>query len=290
MIIPTHNRAATIVRAVESVLRQSYKKFELIVVDDASGDETLSILKKYPEARTLVMDSSQGVSAARNRGVAVSDGEWLAFLDSDDEWLSGKLEKQLERARRDKVPLVHSEEIWIRGGRRVNPKKKHCKFGGDIFDKCLKLCLISPSSVVMRRELFDEMGGFDEEFPVCEDYDLWLKITSLYRVGFVPEPLIVKYGGHSDQLSRRYKCMDYWRVRALERILFTRTFEPERRQRVVEEMCFKAGVLAKGMEKHENRENLAYIKDILWRFGGSPDGRRGGWGCCQIPADGAIHS
>ena len=239
----------------------------MIVVDDAGEDDTPILLEKRPRVRTIILESRRGVSAARNAGVAASSGEWVAFLDSDDEWLPRKLEMQLELAEREGVSLVHSEEIWIRNGRRVNPKKKHRKSGGDIFERCLKLCLISPSAVVMRRELFDRTGGFDEDFPVCEDYDLWLKITSLHRVGFVPEPLIVKYGGHPDQLSRRYKCMDYWRVRALERILDLRAFKPERRQKIIDEILWKAEVLAKGMEKHGNREHLPYIKGILWCFG-----------------------
>ena len=267
VIIPTYNRATTILRAVKSVLSQSHQERELIVVDDAGEDGTHSLLDKWPEIKTIVFDSPQGVSAARNAGVAASCGEWIAFLDSDDEWLPGKLEKQLEWAKRERCSLVHSDEIWIRNGVRVNPHKKHRKSGGDIFERCLKLCLISPSAVVMKRELFDEMGGFDVDFPVCEDYDLWLKITSLYCVGFVPEPLVIKYGGHPDQLSRRYKCMDYWRVRALERILVLRVFDRERRQRVVDEMVWKAGVLAKGMEKHGNQEHRDYIERILCKFG-----------------------
>ena len=266
VVIPTHNRAATIERAVESVLAQTYKNIELIVVDDAGQDETLSLLKKYSSVKTIVLNAPAGVSAARNRGVRASRGEWVAFLDSDDEWLPDKLEKQRKLLRREETPLVHSEEIWIRNGRRVNSKKKHRKSGGDIFERCLKLCLISPSAVVMKRTLFDEMGGFDENFPVCEDYDLWLKITSLHPVAFVPEPLIVKYGGHPDQLSRRYKCMDLWRVRALERILSLRTLGGERRQRVVEEMLYKARILAQGMEKHENREHLPYVRSVLERY------------------------
>ena len=270
VIIPTFNRAATILRAVKSVLQQSYKDFELIVVDDASHDETRSILEKQSDVKALYLDSSQGVSNARNRGVAVSKGKWVAFLDSDDEWLPHKLEKQLDWVERERISVVHSEEIWIRNGRRVNPKKKHAKCGGDIFERCLKLCLISPSAVMMRRELFEEMGGFDVEFPVCEDYDLWLKITSLYPVGFVSEALIIKYGGHPDQLSRQYKCMDYWRVRALERILNLRNFDLERRQKVIDEMCQKAVILAKGMEKHKNWEYRPYIKTILQKF--DPDG------------------
>lgn len=266
VIIPTHNRAASILRAVESVLQQSYENIELIVVDDGSEDQTSAILQGHSGVQIISWDVRRGVSVARNKGVAASTGEWIAFLDSDDEWMPAKLEKQLDLASRERVPLVHGEEIWIRNGRRVNPKKKHRKYGGDIFERCLKLCLISPSAVLIRRDVFEETGGFDEDFPVCEDYDLWLKITSLHRVGFVADPVLIKYGGHSDQLSRHYKCMDYWRVLALERILALRALDPERRQRVVDEMLVKARVLEKGMVKHGNREHLPYIQNILQNF------------------------
>ena len=263
VVIPTYNRASTILRAVDSVLKQSHKNIDLIVVNDGSEDETQDILERKKGIRILSWEVRRGVSAARNEGVAASKGEWIAFLDSDDKWMPKKLEIQLDLAEREEVPLVHGEEVWIRNGRRVNPKKKHQKFGGNIFEKCLKLCLISPSAVLIKRDVFDDVGGFDESFPVCEDYDLWLKITSLHRVGFVSDPVIIKYGGHSDQLSRRYKCMDYWRVFALERILTLRTFDPGRRQKVIDEMIFKARVLEKGMLKHENREHLPYIQNIL---------------------------
>ena len=268
VIIPTHNRAATISRAVESVLRQSYKHIEIIVVDDGSEDETQNILKSQQGVKIISLDATRGVSAARNEGVAVSSGEWIAFLDSDDEWMPEKLDKQLELANRENLPLIHGEEIWIRNGKRVNPKNKHQKSGGDIFEKCLKLCLISPSAALIKRDVFEEMGGFDEKFPVCEDYDLWLKITSLYRVGFISVPILIKYGGHSDQLSRRYKCMDYWRVLSLERILALRIFENKRKQKVIDEMLAKARVLEKGMIKHDNREHLPYIQNIIATYDG----------------------
>ena len=267
VVVPTFNRAGTLLRAVKSVLQQSYKPSEIIVVDDGSEDETQEILREYDGVEVVLQDKQRGVSAARNKGVAVSTGDWIAFLDSDDEWMPEKLEKQMILAECEKNPLIHGEEIWIRHGRRVNPKRKHKKSGGDIFENCLKLCLISPSAVLIRRELFEEMGGFDENFPVCEDYDLWLKITSLYRVGFVSDPILIKYGGHPDQLSHRYKCMDYWRVLALERILSLRNFDTKRRQSVVDEMIAKARVLEKGMIKHENREHLHYIQKILATYG-----------------------
>ncbi len=270
VVIPTFNRAHVLERAIDSVFEQTFQDFELLIVDDGSTDNTQELLEKRyageSKLRYLKMQN-RGVSAARNLGVVESKGEWIALLDSDDEWLPQRLEKQwrlLER--RPDLKLIHGEEIWIRRGRRVNPKKIHQKFGGVIFEKCLPLCLISPSAVLIKKTLFDEIGLFDEEFIVCEDYDLWLRITSLYPVGFVEEPIIIKYGGHRDQLSARFKAMDYWRVRSLERILETRSLERQTRMKVVEEILKKASLLERGYIKHSNLKNLVYIQGLLERF------------------------
>ena len=211
VIIPTFNRAHVLLKAIDSVLKQTYKNFEVIVVDDGSTDGTTELLSSYiKEGKILYLkQENKGVSSARNFGVKSSKGDWLAFLDSDDEWLKHKLQKQVELlTERPDLRLVHGEELWVRNGKRVNQKKIHQKFGGFIYEKCLPLCLISPSAVMIERKLYEEMGGFDEEFTVCEDYDLWLKITSLYEVGFVSDPIIYKYGGHEDQLSHKYFAMD----------------------------------------------------------------------------------
>ncbi len=100
--------------------------------------------------------------------------------------------------------VCHTDEIWIRNGRRVNARKKHGKKGGWIFQHCLPLCAMSPSSIMIHRDVFTALGGFDERLPACEDYDLWLRITARYPVLFTRQPLIEKYGGHDDQLSRKY--------------------------------------------------------------------------------------
>ena len=171
VIIPTYNRASFISRAVESVLNQSFKKWELIIVDDGSTDNTQDILKIYENQTRikLLKTKNRGVSAARNLGVRQALGYWIAFLDSDDQWLPEKLEKQMrESLKNPGVSIIHGNEIWIRRGVRVNPMKKHQKKGGDIFSQALGLCCISPSTVLIKKKLFDEVGGFRENFPVCE--------------------------------------------------------------------------------------------------------------------------
>ena len=226
VVIPTCNRADLILRALASVRAQTRPPTEVLVVDDGSTDATVERVRAaFPEV-TLLEQKNRGVSAARNAGIQKARGTWIALLDSDDEWLPQKLERQLRATENDNdndndndTFLCHTDEIWIRDGRRVNPMKKHQKYGGRIFERCLPLCVISPSSVLLHRSLFQTIGLFDEDLPVCEDYDLWLRVTARYPVLYLDEPLIVKYGGHADQLSHKYWGMDRFRIAALLKIL-----------------------------------------------------------------------
>ena len=256
VIIPVYNREQTIRRAVESVLKQTYKDFEIIVIDDGSTDNTVSQLKGLPVQ--LISQENRGVSHARNVGIKASKGEYIALLDSDDEWLPQKLEKQIQL---DSI-CCHAEEIWIRNGVRVNQMNKHKKGGGNQFIPSLGLCLISPSSVMLKKEIFEKIGYFREDYPVCEDYDLWLKLTSLYEIDFIEEPLIRKYGGHEDQLSRKFKAMDYWRVQSIDWILKNRDLSLEKKQAALSMLEKKTRILMKGYEKHGHKEKLIDMKEL----------------------------
>lgn len=220
VIIPTHNRRALLPRAIESIVAQTHPPEEIILVDDGSDDGTEEEIRAhFPNVRFLHQDH-QGVSAARNLGIREAHGDWLAFLDSDDAWLPDKLALQRTRiAASPEVHIVHGDEIWIRNGRRVNPMRKHRKYGGWIYARCLPLCVISPSCVMIHRDIFEHVGPFDPELPACEDYDLWLRICCRYPVEYIDRPLIEKYGGHDDQLSRRHPAMDRFRIEALLKIL-----------------------------------------------------------------------
>jgi GT2 family glycosyltransferase len=220
VIIPTYNRWPLVAEAVDSVLAQSFQDIEIIVVDDGSTDGTTNRLAKFDGRLRLFTTTRRGVAAARNFGVSQAQGCYVAFLDSDDLWLPGKVETQIAFLdRHPEIQICQTDEIWVRNGVRVNPKAMHRKPSGDIFVRSLDLCLISPSAVMMTRELFQRIGGFDESFPVCEDYDLWLRVTSVYSVPLIPEALVVKRGGHADQLSRSLWGMDRYRVLALQKIL-----------------------------------------------------------------------
>ncbi len=247
VVIPVWNRKEFLARAITSVQQQTTKPLEIVVVDDGStdgGGEMVS--REFPEV-VLLTQSNLGVSAARNRGINCARGQWIAFLDSDDTWLPEKLARQttLLENNRD-VKVCHTDEIWIRNGVRVNPKHRHAKPRGWIFDQCLPLCCVSPSSVLLHRSVLDDIGLFDESLPACEDYDLWLRLFHKYQAGLVAEPLLIKYGGHPDQLSRRYWGMDRFRVTALEKILQSGSLEPRQRNACAAMLDEKCTILAKG--------------------------------------------
>ena len=253
-IIPTFNRAWSLGRAVDSVLTQAYQPLELIVVDDGSTDETPELLA--PQAARgliqLISQPNRGVSAARNAGLAMARGSLIAFLDSDDEWLPGKVEAQVEFL--DQHPdqvLVQTQERWFRNGRRVNPGRRHLKPAGDIFIPSLSLCLISPSAVMLRQSLFEEVGLFDESLPAAEDYDLWLRVLARHQAGLIDRELVIRHGGRPDQLSAQ-PALDRWRIRALEKILRTE-LSPERRQAAEAELARRRAIYQAGLHKRAGR-------------------------------------
>ena len=271
VVIPTYNRMPLLERAVKSVLKQTCKDFELIVVDDGSTDETqkyLSALRdKFKNAPfEILRQDNAGVSSARNLGIQKSKGRWVAFLDSDDEWQKNKLSIQKKYLEENpEIFWAHGNEKWIRDGNFLNQKKVHQKEGGDIFTRSLGLCLVSPSTVVIKKELFDQLGSFNEEFIVCEDYDLWLRFLNKYPVGFCPEVLITKYGGHDDQLSQRYKAMDYYRVLSIDRLL-PKIVSEKNKNEAKKVLVKKCQILLAGYKKYQHPEKENKIKRILSKY------------------------
>lgn len=286
VILPTHNRAHTLKRALDSVAAQilspGMPAVELVVVDDGSADSTPDLLAAaapaFPFSLKVVRTESRGVAAARNLGVTASRGEWLAFLDSDDEWKPPKLARQWEfhRAGRSQGPLpgppsagfrIHqTREIWIRHGKRVNPPLHAVKKGGDLFAASLNHCLITPSSVFLERSLFEEMGGFDPSFPACEDYELWLRITARHPVGLLEEDLLIRYGGHADQLSSRFPAMDGFRIRALAKLLETDGLSESRAAAAREALDRKLRIYEGGARKRGRAEEVEFCAAMRARF------------------------
>lgn len=257
VIIPTYNRKHTLQRAIDSVLAQTFKPFEIIIVDDGSKDGTKEwLLQNYPSVQ-YIHQPNNGVSSARNKGIQISQGSWIALLDSDDEWMPEKLEYQSRfiELNRDSS-FCHTNEIWIRNGVRVNQMKKHKKYGGDIFKHCLDICRISPSSSIIKKDVFEEVGAFDESLTVCEDYDLWLRVTAKFNILFLDEPLIKKYGGHLDQLSRVPEGIEQYRIRSLEKILSMGSLTETQFRSAKDMLIHKLNIYAKGLKKRDKYEEL----------------------------------
>lgn len=251
VIIPTFNRAGKVLRAIDSVLRQSYKDLEVIVVDDGSTDSTEFWLHRYQDSRLRYFKiENSGVACARNYGIEQSKAEWVCFLDSDDVWRRHKLSEQLRFHDKNRDILIsQTDDMWLRNSVRVNKMKKHQMREGTIFQESLRLCLICCSSVMIHKKFFCDLGGFDETMVTCEDYDLWLRILASHPVGFINNRLITKFGGHEDQLSKKYPMMDKYRVYALEKLLKSEILNQKQRDMVVQEIAIKKAILEKGARK-----------------------------------------
>ena len=251
VIIPTYNRLSLLQRAIASILAQSHPVDEIIIIDDGSTDTTAEWVQNLDDPRIQYLyQSNAGPAAARNLGIQKAKGEWIALLDSDDEWLPNKIKVQLEFLQKNSdYQVCQCEEIWLKNGERINPHKKHQKHSGWIFKECLPLCIVSPSAAVFSKKLFLEVGGFDENLPVCEDYDLWLRMALRSPIMTLPEPQIVKYGGHADQLSKRHWGMDRFRVQSLEKILQQEKLTSKQKTWLLEELIHKLKILSQGFKK-----------------------------------------
>ena len=267
VIIPTFDRLPMLQEAVRSVRQQTYSAWELLVVDDGSTDGTSVWLRSQPDIRDLGHPVSRGPSAARNLGAAHARGDYLAFLDSDDLFLPHKLQLQAELLERDPgAPLCHGNEIWMRGGKELRQQKKHQKRGGRIFSHCLPMCRISPSASVIQRRCFEELGGFDEELEVAEDYELWLRLTCRHRVSLVPEPVIIKRGGHPDQLSEKYGQIEKFRIEALRRVLSSAPLDDTQHQQALETLRAKCEIYALGCQKRGRLEEAGQYRSLASSF------------------------
>ena len=261
VVIPTFNRISLVARAIDSVLKQSLNPYEIIVVDDGSDDGTSEMIKNKYKSIKLIQQQNNGVSAARNNGIKHAKGDWIGLLDSDDEWTEKKLENQADRLiKTPEYDFCHTNEIWIRNGVRVNQRKKHQKYGGYIFEKCLDICRISPSSVLFRKNILDHVGWFDNQLPVCEDYDLWLRITAEYRILFIDEPLIIKYGGHDDQLSHSVEGIEFFRIKSLENLLERSELSTDNRILAIEMIIKKYNIYLNGLVKRKKQGEADQIE------------------------------
>ena len=269
VVIPSYNRVCFLSRAINSILNQSHQVNEIILVDNGSNDGTVSFIKEKYKMVKVIYEKKKGVSYARNTGIEKSKNDWIAFLDSDDEWLPNKIKEQFDLLKKNKynLNLIHTNEIWFKNGVFQNQKKKHEKKGGYIFESCLNICKISPSSVIIKKKTFNEYGLFDTKFKVCEDYELWLRLTSKFKVGYINTALIKKYAGHSDQLSKKYWGIDRYRIKALEKIILKGNLSFDQKQMVLNTLLKKIDIVLLGAINRINHRVLRMYakKKFLWR-------------------------
>jgi len=264
VIIPTFNRESFLQPAIDSVLEQSYKNFELIIVDDGSTDSTKNLVNSYSDSRiTYLYQENKGVSASRNLALSKSKGNFIAFLDSDDRWLKEKLEKTLEYIKKyPGIDIFHTEEIWYKNGKILRQKKKHKKPTGFVYKCSLPLCCIGMSTAVIKKTIFDEIGFFDETFEGCEDYDFWLRTTYIHEIKLIPEALTLKNGGRPDQLSLSIWGLDRFRIKALRKMLDSKRLNALQYAQTLTELKKKCKIFSLGSEKHGKIEEAKYYSSI----------------------------
>lgn len=262
VVLPTYNRAWSLKRAVDSVLLQDYPQIELLVINDGSTDDTAAILNEYDDSATVLHQENKGVSAARNHGIKKSSGEFIALIDSDDEWNKQKISCQVKFFLENPDAMVcQTQEIWIRNQRRVNPKNRHQKPDGMIFESSLHLCLVSPSAVMIRRGLFDVKGYFNEQFPVCEDYDLWLRISCDTPVHLIDKPYTIKHGGHDDQLSQSHS-QDKYRILSLKNLLESNVLTRDQTAGALKVLKEKCAIYGQGCMKRGRVKEGQYFLNL----------------------------
>lgn len=256
VVIPTYNRRGFLESAIDSVLSQSFREFELIVVDDGSTDDTIDLLRRYGDSLVFLQQENRGPSAARNLGIEVSCGDLVAFLDSDDRWHPDKLFIQVEVMAEEPGYLIsHTGEVWYRNGELLRQKKKHEKLPGYIFGRSLSMCMVSMSTVIARRELFNHIGYFDEELPCCEDYDFWLRSSLRYPFLLVDQPLTFKEGGREDQVSVIYRVgMDRFRIQSIVNLLEKEALSEAQSEQTLTELRKKCRIYGKGCIKWGREE------------------------------------
>ena len=219
VIISTYNRADFLHRAIKSVLAQTYIDFELIIVDDASSDNTKEVVNSFYDERVeyLRHDNNKGAPAARNTGVKKAKGEYIAFLDDDDEWLSDKLEKQVKKMGKvsDKVGLIYSG--WQIIENSYSSRKYYPQFKGDVRKRLLLGPTVgSVSKVLIKKKCFDKVGVFDESLKSCQDWDMWKRLSDYYEFDFVEDSL-TRIHLHGNQISTDLSSLIPGRTRMIKK-------------------------------------------------------------------------
>jgi glycosyltransferase involved in cell wall biosynthesis len=258
-IIPVYNRPEQVKEAVLSVLSQTWRPLELIVGDDGSTDLTGTVVQRMidenetsVEMVLLELPHTGYPGAVRNSCAEAAKGEYLAFLDSDDLWRPEKLEKQIHPfLRNPSLRISHTREEWNREGKIISQARLRHKREGDLFQDSLKKCIIGPSTVMIRKDLFLESGGFRDDLEIAEDYEYWLRLTAVEQVRFLDEPLTVKRAGHEDQLSEKYGHIELFRIEGLKTLVDKSYFHGWYAAAAARELSRKCQVYGRGCMKRE---------------------------------------
>ncbi len=249
-----------LLKAVESVINQTYRPYEVIVVDDGSNDGTAL---EFPIEGVIFIqiDHDGHPGFVRNRGVENSTGDYIAFLDSDDIWMTDKLERQVEYYKSHKnCRILHTKERWVRNDKVISQKKRKHKKSGNVFKESLQGCILGPSTVLMDKKLYLEFDGFNSTIEVGEDYDLWLRITGSVDVDYLDEELIIKNAGHGDQLSFKYGFIEPFKIDVLESLIKEDSFSPENRELAIDALKNKYEIIINGCKKRgKDSEAQLYI-------------------------------
>jgi glycosyltransferase involved in cell wall biosynthesis len=268
IIIPTYNRRQFLKIAIESVLKQTYSNYELIIIDDGSTDNTKELIKDYKDSRlSYHYQQNKGPASARNLGIAKARGEFICFLDSDDRFRINKLEVSHKHIKENpSYKIFHSEEVWYRNGKFLSQKKEHKKTAGFIFDNAVKLCSISISTAVIKKEVFEKIGNFDQTLLTCEDYDFWLRATLQYPIYLIPEFLTIKEGGHKNQQSKKYPAMDKFRIYALDKILQTKNLKKNQYKTAYQQLKKKCLIYIKGASLRKKTKEVKKYQNLLTKY------------------------
>ncbi len=263
VIIPVFERYERFIEAVESVLRQTFKDFELIVIDDGSKDQRIEWFSLSSGAKYIRIEHSGKPGFVRNRGVEIARGEYIAFLDSDDMWNLKKLEIQLSFMKKNSFRISHTKELWVKNGKLISQKKQKHKREGDIFKDALKKCIVGPSTVMMERSLFEEFGGFREDLEIAEDYELWLRILSKYEIGYINTLLTIKRAGNWPQLSEKYGQIEIFRIEGLKKLIEEKFFQGGKMELAKKELLRKINIYMRGLIKRNKQEEYKKWEQYL---------------------------
>lgn len=268
VIITTCNRPHWLQRALNSVRSQTTLPHEIIVINDGADHATRCYLNAQTDI-TIKHGQQRGISAARNLGLHIASGDWVAFLDDDDAWQPHKLKQQIIAIKQHPYHLwCHTGEAWYRGNRRVKQPRYLKSGGGWIYNRCLTRCAVSPSSVMIDRAWLTDIGGFDERLPACEDYALWLRLSQRQPIVYIDAPLTLKYADHGPQLSRQYRAMDAWRVFALLHMLWHEALSEAEWRDTRMMLKQKLHLLKKGAQKYKRNHYVQTYQILIDHLAG----------------------